>query len=116
MLRYRESLLNPPLLVVCDFDRYVVRTNFNGTVQETHEFTNANIDSPPVLHLLRAVFTEPEFLKPQRTTAEVTEKLAGQIAAVARSLQDVSPLSWPTRKRVGSMPLRSARTFESRGF
>jgi type II restriction/modification system DNA methylase subunit YeeA len=88
LLRYRESLLNPPLLVVCDFDRYVVRTNFNGTVQETHEFTNANIDSPHVLHLLRAVFTDPDFLKPQRTTAEVTEKLAGQIAAVARSLQE----------------------------
>jgi len=35
LLRYRESLLNPPLLVVCDFDRYIVRTNFNGTVQET---------------------------------------------------------------------------------
>ncbi len=88
LLRYRESLLNPPLLVVCDFDRYVVRTNFNGTVQETYEFTNANIDDPPVLHLLRAVFTNPDFLKPQRTTAEVTEKLAGQIAAVARSLQE----------------------------
>jgi hypothetical protein len=88
LLRYRESLLNPPLLVVCDFDRYVIRTNFNGTVQETHEFTNANIDSPHVQHLLRAVFTDPEFLKPQRTTAEVTEKLAGQIAAVARSLQE----------------------------
>ena len=27
LLRYRESLLNPPLLVVCDFDRYIVRTN-----------------------------------------------------------------------------------------
>jgi len=35
LLRYRESLLNPPLLVVCDFDRYIVRTNFSGTVQET---------------------------------------------------------------------------------
>ena len=34
LLRYRESLLNPPLLVVCDFDRYIVRTNFNGTVQK----------------------------------------------------------------------------------
>src|SRR5204863_9129066 len=33
LLRYRESLLNPPLLVVCDFDRYIVRTNFNGTVK-----------------------------------------------------------------------------------
>jgi type II restriction/modification system DNA methylase subunit YeeA len=87
LLRYRESLLNPPLLVVCDFDRYIVRTNFNGTVQETHRFTNANIGDPQVLHLLRAVFTEPEFLKPQRTTDEVTEKLAQQIGEVARSLQ-----------------------------
>src|SRR6266566_1303635 len=87
LLRYRESLLNPPLLVVCDFDRYIVRTNFNGTVQETHEFTNANIDDPKILQLLRAVFTDPEFLKPQRTTDEVTEKLAQQIGEVARSLQ-----------------------------
>ena len=87
LLRYRESLLNPPLLVVCDFDRYIVRTNFNGTVQETHEFTNANIDNPKILQLLRAVFTNPEFLKPQRTTDEVTEKLAQQIGEVARSLQ-----------------------------
>jgi hypothetical protein len=39
LLRYRESLQNPPLLVVCDFERYIVRTNFNGTVQETKEFT-----------------------------------------------------------------------------
>jgi restriction-modification enzyme MmeI-like protein len=87
LLRYRESLLNPPLLVVCDFDRCIVRTNFNGTVQDTKEFTNAQLDEPWVLSLLRAVFTDPDFLKPQRTTAEVTEKLAQQIGAVARSLQ-----------------------------
>ena len=43
MLRYRESLLNPPLLVVCDCERYIVRTNINGAVQETREFTNGNI-------------------------------------------------------------------------
>ena len=88
LLRYRESLLNPPLLVVCDFDRYIVRTNFNGTVQETHEFTNANIDTPLVQGWLRSLFFDPEFLKPQRTTAEVTEKLAAQIGEVARSLQE----------------------------
>jgi len=87
LLRYRESLLNPPLLVVCDFDRYIIRTNFNGTVQETYEFTNANVDDPKFLQLLGAVFTNPEFLKPQRTTDEVTEKLAQQIGEVARLLQ-----------------------------
>jgi len=87
LLRYRESLLNPPLLVVCDFDRFIIRTNFNGTVQETHEFTNAQIDRPENLRLLRALFTDPDFLKPQRTTAQVTETLAETIAEVAKSLQ-----------------------------
>jgi len=87
LLRYRESLLNPPLLVVCDFDRYIVRTNFNGTVQETHEFTNGQIDRPENLRILRSLFTDPDFLKPQRTTAQVTEGLAETIAEVAKSLQ-----------------------------
>ena len=87
LLRYRESLLNPPLLVVCDFDRYIVRTNFNGTVQETHEFTNADIDRPEIFRLLRALFENPDFLKPQRTTAQVTKDLAAQIAEIAKSLQ-----------------------------
>src|SRR6266496_2746863 len=87
LLRYRESLLNPPLLVVCDFDLYIVRTNFSGTVQETHEFTNDQIDRPEHLKILRSVFSDPDYLKPQRTTAQVTENLAETIAEVARSLQ-----------------------------
>jgi hypothetical protein len=84
--RYREALLNPPLLVVCDFDRYVIRTNFNGTVGETHEFTNDQLDRPENLRTLRACFENPDFLKPQRTTNEVTRQLAEQFAQVARSL------------------------------
>src|SRR5665213_117046 len=87
LLRYRESLLNPPLLVVCDFDRYIVKTNFNGTVQEVHEFTNDQIDRPENIPILRALFTDPDFLKPQRTTAAVTEALAEKIGEAARSLQ-----------------------------
>ncbi len=88
LLRYRESLLNPPLLVVCDFDRYIVRTNFNGAVQETHEFTNATIDMQESLRILRGVFADPEALRPLHTASKVTEDLAGRIAAVARSLQE----------------------------
>jgi hypothetical protein len=88
LLRYREALENPPLLVVCDFDRYIIRTNFNGTVQEVYDFTNDQIDRPENLRVLRAVFENPDFLRPQRTTEQVTEILARQIADVARSLQD----------------------------
>ena len=42
---------------------------------------------PENLRLLRALFENPDFLKPQRTTAQVTEQLARQIAEVAKSLQ-----------------------------
>ena len=85
--RYREALYNPPLLVVCDFDRYIIRTNFNGTVQETYEFTNDSIDRPENLRILRALFENPDLLKPQRTTAQVTKVLAEKFVEVARSLQ-----------------------------
>jgi hypothetical protein len=87
LLRYRESLLNPPLLVVCDFDRYIAKTNFNGTVQVVHEFTNAQLDDPKIIKLLRDIFTDPDYLRPLKTTAEVTEQLAAKFAAVSRSLQ-----------------------------
>jgi hypothetical protein len=103
LLRYRESLQNPPLLVVCDFDRYIVKTNFNGTVQEKHEFTNDEIDRPENLRVLRALFENPDDLKPKHTTAEVTEALAAKIAKVALSLQkreSVEIADATTRKQV----------------
>ncbi len=31
LLQYREALENPPLLVVCDLDRFEIHTNFTGT-------------------------------------------------------------------------------------
>ncbi len=88
LLRYRESLQNPKLLIVCDFERYIVRTNFNGAVQETHEFTNGIIDTPECLRILRAMFADPEALRPVHMASKVTEDLAARIAAVARSLQE----------------------------
>ncbi len=45
------------------------------------------IDRPENLRVLRALFENPESLKPRRTTAEVTEQLAAKIAEVARLLQ-----------------------------
>lgn len=85
--RYRESLLNPPLLVVCDFERFIIRTNFNGTVQEVYDFHLTRLDDPQNWRILRALFTDPASLRPVRTTAEVTEALARHIAEIAKSLQ-----------------------------
>ena len=33
---YREELGNPPLLVVCDLERFEVHTNFTGTAKKVH--------------------------------------------------------------------------------
>ena len=114
LLRYREALLNPPLLVVCDFDRYIIRTNFNGTVQETHEFTNDQIDRPENLRMLRALFENPDFLKPQRTTAQVTEEAGGADSprSPARCKSAKAP-NWPTPRPAPKSTSPSARTSAS---
>ncbi len=40
---YRDALGNPPLLVVSDFDRFEIHTNFNNTVKRIYYFTNSDI-------------------------------------------------------------------------
>jgi hypothetical protein len=36
--QYALALENPPLLVVCDLDRFRIRTNWTSSVSEVHEF------------------------------------------------------------------------------
>src|SRR5919199_5430842 len=38
LLQYREDLENPPLLVVCDLDRFEVHTNYTGTPKRVFAF------------------------------------------------------------------------------
>ncbi|HEX8227926.1 MAG TPA: DNA methyltransferase [Chloroflexia bacterium] len=104
--QYRDALASPPLLVVCDLDRFIVRTNFNGTVPDEYHFHLSDLLKPAplegkrfsALEVLRYTFHEPERLRPTRTTADVTEEAAGKFALLAESL----------RKR-GADPERAAR-------
>ncbi len=94
LLQYREDLENPPLLIVCDLDRFEVHTNFTGTAKHVYAFDiadlRANVATPacsvPPLDVLRAVFTSPARLRPTRTTAHVTEAAAREFARLAKSL------------------------------
>jgi len=93
--QYREDLENPPLLVVCDLDRFEVHTNFTNTVKAVYAFNLDNLarNAPtptcalPPLEVLRAAFTRPDLLRPNRTTASVTEDAAREFAALAESLR-----------------------------
>ena len=46
LLKYREALENPPLLVVCDMDRFEIHTNFTATVSKTYEISLDDLDTP----------------------------------------------------------------------
>ena len=66
LLLYREDLGNPPLLVVCDMDRFEVHTNFTDTVKRVYDFNLAGLAAPSNIDVLRRVFTEPNSLRRTR--------------------------------------------------
>ncbi len=87
LLRYKDALANPPLLIVCDLNRFEIHTNFTGTVKEVHAFDLDGLTEPANLAKLRAAFTNPEELKPGRTQAQVTEDVAGKFVELADGLR-----------------------------
>lgn len=89
LLQYREALENPPLLVVCDINRFEIHTNFTGTVKTVHRFSLSDLktDAPQHLHVLLSVMTDPDKLRPTRTPEEVTEEVAGEFAELAERLR-----------------------------
>jgi len=87
LLTYRESLENPPLLVVSDMDRIIIRTNFTGTPTQKFEIDLANLDQPEHLNTLRAVFHDPAALRPDATIERITAEAARQIGEIAQAMR-----------------------------
>ncbi len=85
--KYRESLRNPPLLVVSDIDSIVIHTNFTNTAKQTLTLTLDDLLDPLKLDLLRAVFTNPERLRAATTTEQVTTRAAAHFAELANLLR-----------------------------
>jgi hypothetical protein len=83
LLKYREALENPPLLVVCDLNRFEIHTNFTDTVKQVHTFDLNGLTDPANILLLRNVFTNPEALRPGKTRTAITEDVAGRFARLA---------------------------------
>jgi hypothetical protein len=87
LLQYREDLENPPLLVVCDLDRFEIYTNFPNTSKVIHEFSLADLDQPEHLETLRRLFTNPDALKPGLTAASIAEQAAERFGILADGLR-----------------------------
>jgi hypothetical protein len=87
LLRYREALENPPLLVVCDMDRFEVHTNFTDTAKRVYAFDLAGLANGANLDILRRIFTDPASLKPGITIEAMTVEAAGRFAKLADGLR-----------------------------
>ncbi len=92
---YREDLGNPPLLVVCDFERFEVHTNFTATRKRVYAFNldelnrnqiTAGCPLPP-LEVLRALFDDYNVLRPEYTDAYVTQEAAKLFGKLAERLE-----------------------------
>jgi len=84
---YREDLENPLLLVVCDMEHIEVHTNFPNTHSQIHDLTLDVLATPEGMRKLRAVFFDPESLRPTRQRVEITKDVAKKVGELAQALR-----------------------------
>jgi type II restriction/modification system DNA methylase subunit YeeA len=85
--QYRESLENPPLLVVSDIQTIQVHTNFTNSVKQVTTFTLDDLLVPETLDQLRRVWIDPSAFRAAETPEQVTEKAAQEFARLAELLR-----------------------------
>ena len=88
LLKYREALENPPLLVVCDMDRFEIHTNFTATVSKTYEISLDDLDTPRNIEIMRNLFHDPGKLRPDATSEAITKEVAERLAQIAQGLRN----------------------------
>jgi type II restriction/modification system DNA methylase subunit YeeA len=87
LVRYAAALENPPLQVVCDTERFIVRTAWTNAVPKQYEIELDDLALPEKREILWAVFHDPERLRPKETRAGVTKEAADKFSSIALRLQ-----------------------------
>ncbi|MBP7906181.1 MAG: class I SAM-dependent DNA methyltransferase [Alphaproteobacteria bacterium] len=85
---YALKLENPPLLVVSDRERIIIHTAFTGYPDEPREIRIGELIDPEKRQILRWVFTDPQKLRPEKSTAAITAAAAGHFAALAKAMRE----------------------------
>ena len=76
------------MLVVCDLDRFRIRTNWTNSISETHEFSLDDLRDATTRQKLKWVLSDPERLKPGKTRQTLTEEAAAEFAKLAQRLRE----------------------------
>lgn len=84
---YALQLESPPLLVVCDRERIIIHTAFTGYPDEPREIRIEELVDDSKRQMLKWVFTDPLKLRPEKSTAAVTEEAAQRFAELAEAMR-----------------------------
>ena len=87
LLKYRESLHNPPLLIVSDMETIVIHTNFTNTAKRVFHLSFDDLLTPAGMETLRNAFEHPDRLRSDETTEAVTQQAAAEFSRLAESLR-----------------------------
>ena len=87
LLRYRDSLQNPPMLIVSDINTIIIQTNYTNFRTKQYTFSLDDLLNPESLRVLKAVFHNPDELKPKETVQSVTEQAAVEFSVLADLLR-----------------------------
>ena len=85
--QYALALENPPLLVVCDLDRFLIVTNWTNTVSRRIELSLQDLLDPRKRETLKHVLSDPERPKLGLTHEQVSAERALTFAALARDVR-----------------------------
>ncbi len=88
---YSIALENPPLLIVSDTKKIVIRTNWTNTVQETHELSLEDMRDAGKRDLLKAALSDPDRIKPKKTRSQLTAQAADEFSELAQRLRARRP-------------------------
>jgi type II restriction/modification system DNA methylase subunit YeeA len=85
--QYAVALENPPLLVVCDREHFRIHTNFTNSISKVYDIALTDLADPDNRAILKAVFSDPESLRPGKTRQSLTVEVAEQFANLALRLR-----------------------------
>ena len=86
--QYRASLQNPPLLIACNIQSFVIKTNFQNTIEEILTIPIQNLRDQGIRQKLGYIFTDPQQLKPKITRDQVTIQVSKMIGTAADSIRN----------------------------
>lgn len=86
LLQYRESLHNPPLLIVSNIQTIVIHPNFTNSANKPVTVTLDDLLTPEGVFRIRSMFNTPDALRTENIAERVTKEAATRFGHLAAHL------------------------------